>query len=138
MVALLKKSVLTINLNFELALHFVFAAAQHTDTARNILSSEGVYMKKHLLGGVKKGAFDEATAEAKFNAWKTEKQNKLNAVSEKLASDKKAAYEARIASEKKTNEEIAKKVAEKKAAAEAAKAEAAQTEEAAEEAPAEA
>lgn len=128
----------TIDLNFERALHWVLAGAQPTDTARNILSSEGVYMKKHLLGGVKKGAFDEATAEAKFNAWKTEKQNKLNAVSEKLASDKKAAYEARIASEKKTNEEIAKKVAEKKAAAEAAKAEAAQTEEAAEEAPAEA
>ena len=115
----------TIDLNFERALHWVLAGAQPTDTARNILSSEGVYMKKHLLGGVKKGAFDEATAEAKFNAWKTEKQNKLNAVSEKLASDKKAAYEARIASEK-------------KAAAEAAKAEAAQTEEAAEEAPAEA
>lgn len=128
----------TIDLNFERARHWVLAGAQPTDTARNILSSEGVYMKKHLLGGVKKGAFDEATAEAKFNAWKTEKQNKLNAVSEKLASDKKAAYEARIASEKKTNEEIAKKVAEKKAAAEAAKAEAAQTEEAAEEAPAEA
>lgn len=128
----------TIDLNFERALHWVLTGAQPTDTARNILSSEGVYMKKHLLGGVKKGAFDEATAEAKFNAWKTEKQNKLNAVSEKLASDKKAAYEARIASEKKTNEEIAKKVAEKKAAAEAAKAEAAQTEEAAEEAPAEA
>ena len=28
-----------------------------------------VYMKKHLLGGVAKGAFTEAEAEAKFEAW---------------------------------------------------------------------
>ena len=27
-------------------------------------------MKKHLLGGVAKGAFGEAEAEAKFEAWK--------------------------------------------------------------------
>ena len=45
-----------------------------SDTVRNILSREGVYMKKHLLGGVAKGAFGEAEAEAKFEAWKSNKQ----------------------------------------------------------------
>lgn len=126
----------TINLNFERALYWVLAGAQPTDTVRSILSKEGVLMKKHLLGGVKKGAFDEAAAEAKFNAWKSEKESKTNAVVEKNAASKKAAKEARLAEEKKVNESIAKKVAEKKAAAAAAAAEA-QAEAAAAEAPAE-
>lgn len=98
--------------------------AQPTDTVRNILSSEGVYMKKHLLGGVAKGAFDEATAEARFNAWKENKQNGLAALKTKEEEAKKAAAKARLEAEKKVNEEIAKKVAEKKAAEAAAKAEA--------------
>ena len=114
----------TIDLNFERALYWVLTGAQPTDTVRNILSEEGVYLKKHLLGGVKKGAFDEAAADAKFDAWKAEKAAKANAAADKKAADKKAAAAARLADEKKVNEEIAKKVAEKKAAAAAAKAEA--------------
>ena len=38
----------TVDLNFERALHWVLVGAQPTDTVRNILSREGVYMKKHL------------------------------------------------------------------------------------------
>lgn len=98
--------------------------AQPTDTVRNILSKEGVYMMKHLRGGVKKGAFDEAAAQAKFEAWKNDKQKGLEAFEAKKAAEKKAAAEARLQAEKKVNEEIAKKVAEKKAAEAAAKAEA--------------
>lgn len=107
----------TIDLNFERALHWVLCGAQPTDTVRSILSKEGVYLKKHLMGGVAKGAFDEAAAEAKFNAWTNEKANKLNSDMNKKAAEKKAAAEARLAEEKKIKEEIAKKVAEKKAAA---------------------
>ena len=110
----------TIDLNFERALYWVQCGAQPTDTVRNILSKEGVYMMKHLLGGVKKGAFDEAACQAKFDAWKADKAKKLAATEDKLAADKKAAYEARIAAEKKADEAVAKKVAEKKAAALAA------------------
>ena len=136
----------TVDLNFERALHWVMVGAQPTDTVRNILSREGVYMKKHLLGGVAKGAFDEAQAEAKFNAWKENKQSGLAALKAKEEEAKKAEAKARLEAEKKVNEEIAKKVAEKKAAEAAAKAEAeaaakAEAEEAApaaEEAPAEA
>ena len=36
----------TVDLNFERALHWVMCGAQPTDTVRNILSKEGVYMKK--------------------------------------------------------------------------------------------
>ena len=52
----------TIDLKFERALHWLQTGAQPTDTTRNILSSEGVLMKKHLLEGAQKGAFDVAEA----------------------------------------------------------------------------
>ena len=64
----------TVDLNFERALHWVECGAQPTDTVRNILKGEGVYLMKHLRGGVKKGAFDEAKAEEKFQSWLTEKK----------------------------------------------------------------
>ena len=111
----------TVDLNFERALHWVLTGAQPTDTVRNILSREGVYMKKHLLGGVTKGAFGEAEAEAKFEAWKNNKQTGLAALKAKQNEAAKAEAKARLEAEKKVNEEIAKKVAEKKAAEEAAK-----------------
>ena len=114
----------TVDLKFDRALYWVECGAQPTDTVRNILSGEGVYLMKHLRGGVKKGAFDEATCEAKFAAWKADKQKGLEAFEAKKAAEKKAAEAARLDAEKKTKEEIAKKVAEKKAAEAAAKAEA--------------
>ncbi len=129
----------TVDLNFDRALYWVMNGAQPTDTVRNILSKEGVYMKKHLLGGVAKGAFDEAQAEAKFNAWKENKQNGLATLKAKQEEAKKAEAKARLEAEKKVNEAIAKKVAEKKAAEVAAQAEeGAEATEEATEAPAEA
>jgi len=129
----------TVDLNFDRALYWVETGAQPTDTVRNILSREGVYLMKHLRGGVKKGAFDEAAAQAKFDAWKADKQKGLENIQVEQVKAKKAAAEAALKEEKKVNEAIAKKVAEKKAAAvEAAAEEAAAEEPATEEAPAEA
>ena len=65
----------TVDLNFDRAMYWVQCGAQPTDTVRNILSKEGVYMMKHQLGGVKKGAFNEAEAQDKFEAWKNNKQS---------------------------------------------------------------
>ena len=110
----------TVDLNFERALYWLEAGAQPTDTVRNILSNEGVLLMKHLKGGVKKGAFDEAAAQAKFEAWKQAKVAGVEAVKANDAKAKKAAAEAALAAEKKVNEAIAKKIADKKAAAEAA------------------
>ena len=124
----------TVDLNFERALHWVECGAQPTDTVRNILSDEGVLLMKHLKGGVRKGAFDEAAAQAKFEAWKQEKAAKAAKAADKTAAEKKAVAAARLEAEKEVNKKIAEKVAEKKAAAAAAKAEA---EAATEEAPAE-
>ncbi len=114
----------TVDLNFERALYWVEVGAQPTDTVRNILSGEGVYLMKHLKGGVKKGAFDEATAQKKFDAWKADKVKGADAVRQQEAKAKKDAVAKELDQEKKIKEEIAKKVAEKKAAAVAAEAEA--------------
>ena len=127
----------TIDLKFDRALDWLLKGAQPTDTCRAILSYKGVMYKKHLLGGVAKGAFTEAEAEARFNKWAQEKQNKIEAKSNKLASDATAAKKAQLAAETKVKEERAAAIAEKKAQA-AAEAAAAAAEEAAEtEAPAE-
>ena len=110
----------TIDLNFERALYWVEAGAQPTDTARNILSNEGVYLMKHLRGGVKKGAFAEATCQTKFEAWKQNKESNTQIIRDAEAKAKKELVAKNLEAEKKINEAIAKKVAEKKAAAEAA------------------
>ena len=122
----------TISLNFERALYWINVGAIPTDTVRNILSREGVMLMKHLQGGVKKGAFTEEEAQKRFEAWKAEKQAKLDAIRNKVRDDKKAADKKNIAEEAKKKAEIAAA----KAAAEAEAAKAAQEAEAAE-APAE-
>ena len=114
----------TVDLNFDRALYWVEVGAQPTDTVRSILSKEGVYLMKHLRGGVKKGAFDEAAAQTKFDAWKADKQKGLGKVREQEKKAKADAYKLELEAEKKINEAIAQKVADKKAAAAAAKAEA--------------
>ncbi len=125
----------TIDLKFDRALDWLLKGAQPTDTCRAILSYKGVLYKKHLLGGVAKGAFSESDAEAKFNKWLGEKEGKIAAKINKLATDARNAEKAALAAETKVKEERAAAIAEKKAAAEAAAAEAAaeQTEEVAEE-----
>lgn len=128
----------TVDLKFDRALYWVECGAQPTDTVRNILSDEGVYLMKHLRGGVKKGAFDEAAAQTKFNAWKADKQKGLETVAAQEAAAKKKMEAERIEAEKKTAEAIAQKVADKKAAEAAAKAEAEVAETETTEAPAEA
>ena len=107
----------TVDLNFERALYWVECGAQPTDTVRTILKNEGFYLMKHLKGGVKKGAFEEAAAQKKFDAWKQDKQNGLDAVRAALAKAKKDEQSKKFEAEKAMNEAIAKKVAEKKAAA---------------------
>jgi small subunit ribosomal protein S16 len=106
----------TIELNFDRALHWLQNGAQPSDTAKSILSYQGVLMKKHLLEGVQKGAFDEAAAEQKFEAWMADKKSKIQAKVDKLKADKSTSLKSRIEAEKKVNDERAKALAEKSAA----------------------
>ena len=135
----------TIVLDSEKALAWIKVGAQPTLVCRRILSYEGVLLRHHLDGGVAKGALTQDQADAKWNAWKAERDAKIDAKKSGIKNAeieaKKAAKEAEAKVNAARAEAIAKK-AEELAAAEAAKAAeaAAATEEApaAEEAPAEA
>ena len=110
----------TITLDFERALYWLQTGAQPTDTVRNILSNEGVLMKKHLLGGVAKGAFDEAEAEKRFNSWKSnklqEEKSEITRDEEKKRAEEKASLDAEKEVNKARAEALAKKKAEEAAA----------------------
>lgn len=126
----------TIVLNGESALKWLNVGAQPTTTARRILSYEGVLLKKHLQGGVAKGALTQEQADAKWNAWKAEKDSKLASKKQTISNAAAEAAKAAVKAEAKVNEERAEAIAKKKAEAEeAAKAaaEAAAAEAAAEE-----
>ncbi|HMM01990.1 MULTISPECIES: 30S ribosomal protein S16 [unclassified Dysgonomonas] len=114
----------TITINFDRALYWLQVGAQPTDTTRNILSEEGVLLKKHLLGGVAKGAFTEADAEKKFETWKAEKEKGTQAVINKNETKAKADAKARLDAEKAANKAKAEAVAQKKAEENAAQAQA--------------
>ncbi|HET9570169.1 MAG TPA: 30S ribosomal protein S16 [Bacteroidales bacterium] len=106
----------TIDLNFERALYWVSTGAQPTDTARTVLSTEGVLMMKHLLEGVKRGAFNAEEAEVKFNAWKQSKDASINAAKVSLKDAARADAKARLEAEVAVNKAKAEEVAAKQAA----------------------
>ena len=112
----------TITLDFDRALYWLQVGAEPTDTVRNILSDEGVLMKKHLLGGVTKGAFDEAEAEKRFEAWKNNKHQTVQSAKSKDDEKKRAEEKARLDAEKEVNKTKAEALAKKKADEEAANA----------------
>ncbi len=115
----------TIELNVDSAVKWLQTGAQPTDTARALLSYKGAYMKKHLLGGVAKGAFNEEEAEKRFAAWLEAKDAKVQAKKDGLVQSAANAKKEALDAEKAVNE------ARIKAAEEAAKAEEAAQEEAA-------
>ncbi len=126
----------TIDLDFDKAFDWLTKGAQPTDTVRGILSYKGVLYKKHLMGGVKKGAFDEAEAEKRLDKWMSEKDAKIQAKIDRLAGDAAAETKKQLDAEAKINEErsaaFAARDAELAAEAEAAKKAAAEEKAAAE------
>jgi small subunit ribosomal protein S16 len=113
----------TIELDFNRALDWLQNGAQPTDTCRAILSYKGVLLKKHLLEGVKKGAFDEAEAERRFNEWMKQNEEKIDSKKSSLEKAQDDDKKGRIEAEKRINEaraaDLAKKNAELAAKAEA-------------------
>jgi small subunit ribosomal protein S16 len=97
----------TIDINFDKTLDWVNSGAQPTDTCRAILSYKGVMYKKHLQGGVKKGALTEEQAVAKFEAWLEQKAGKITGKKENLGKAKDDARKAALAAEAKKKEEKA-------------------------------
>ncbi|MBR0054431.1 MAG: 30S ribosomal protein S16 [Bacteroidales bacterium] len=125
-----------VKINFERALYWVEVGACPSDTARALLRHEGVYLMKHLRGGIAKGALTENDAQRKFDAWKQERESKLNNIKREAADAQRKVIKTRLEAETKVKEAIAAKVAAKLQAA--AEAQAAKEAEAAEQAAAEA
>lgn len=93
-----------VEINIDSAVQWLENGAQPTDTTRAILSYEGVLLKKHLAGGVKKGALTEEQAEEKFQAWKTEKLSKIDSKKSDIQKAKEAEAAKALAAEKAANE----------------------------------
>jgi small subunit ribosomal protein S16 len=103
----------TIDINFDKTLTWVTNGAEPTDTCRAILSYKGVLYKKHLLGGVKKGALTTEQVEEKFNAWLDQKDGKISGKKANLATAKEDARKTALAAEAKKKEEKAAAIAAK-------------------------
>jgi small subunit ribosomal protein S16 len=106
-----------VEVNVDKALTWLQNGAQPTDTARAILSYTGVLYKNHLANGVKKGAFDQAEADRRFEIWRNEKTAKIEGKRSKLAQSAEAAEKARIEAENKKAAERAAAISAKLAAA---------------------
>ena len=67
-----------VELNFDSAVKWVGTGSEISDTARSILSKEGVLLRNHLDGGVRKGAISQEDADKKFDSWQKEKESKVD------------------------------------------------------------
>lgn len=93
----------TISINIDSAVKWLGFGAQPTTTCKNILSYTGVLMKKHLLGGVKKGAFTMEEAEIRFDKWLGEKEALINKKKTAIKDGKQSTKSERLANEQKLN-----------------------------------
>lgn len=130
----------TITLDFDRALAWLNVGAQPSLVCRRILSYEGVLLRKHLDGGVSKGALTQELADQKWNEWKAQRDAKIAAKKSGITNDAIAKAKAAKEAETKVNaaraEAIAKKAAELAAAKAAENAQAAENAEPAAETPA--
>ncbi|MBE7639551.1 MULTISPECIES: 30S ribosomal protein S16 [Salegentibacter] len=110
----------TIELDVDSAVKWLENGAQPTDTARAILSYKGALLKKHLAGGVKKGALTEEEAEKKFEAWLEEKEAKIAAKKDNLTKEEQEARKKALAAEKEVSDKREAEAKEAAAEAEAA------------------
>jgi small subunit ribosomal protein S16 len=103
----------TINIDFNKAMEWLDKGAQATETVRAILSYKGVLMKRHLLGGVKKGVFNEEEAERRFNEWMKQKDSKIEAKRERISKEKEESVRKHLENESKVKETRAQEILKK-------------------------
>lgn len=121
-----------INIDNDKAFDWVMKGAQPTDTVRAMLSYRGVMFRKHLQGGVTKGAITQEEADEKLEAWLEGKNAQISGKEEKLAAAAAAAKAAKLEAEAKVSAARAEAIAAKNAPVveEAPEEEVAETEEA--------
>ncbi|KPK87641.1 MAG: hypothetical protein AMS27_01920 [Bacteroides sp. SM23_62_1] len=103
----------TINIEFDKAMEWLDKGAQPTETVRAILSYKGILMKRHLLGGVKKGAFSEEEAEKRFQEWLKQKEAKIDAKRERIAKERDDMVRKRVERETKISDARAEEILKK-------------------------
>lgn len=103
----------TVVLKSDRAVDWLLKGAQPTDTARSILSHEGVLLKKHLQVGVIKGAISQDQADSKFEDWKQGKEGRKQSSADVKSQAKADAKQSRLDAEKKVNEARAEALAKK-------------------------
>jgi small subunit ribosomal protein S16 len=103
----------TVVLKTDRAVHWLMVGAQPTDTARSILSHEGVMYRKHLQVGVNKGAITQDQADEKYNGWKDDKENRKGEAATTKTQTKEQARADRLEAERKVNETRAEAIAKK-------------------------
>lgn len=104
-----------INVKADRALYWLEVGAQPTDTCRRILSYEGIMLRKHLKGGVAKGALTQEAADAKWNAWKAERDSKIEAKKNSIAKSGNELRRELLNAEAKVNQERAEAISKRKA-----------------------
>jgi small subunit ribosomal protein S16 len=104
-----------IDINFDRALYWLQAGAEPTDTVNALLKFKGVNYKFHLLKGVSKGAMTLDLAEAKFEAWQKEKQEKFVAKLKETELQGKDSRKKKLEAEMKVNEIRANEIQAKRA-----------------------
>ena len=114
----------TIKIDAERALYWLNTGAQPSDTCRRILSYEGILLRKHLNGGVAKGAISQEVADQRWNAWKAERDAKVEAKKQNLKKSDNEARRESLNAEAKVNQERAEAISKRKAEEALAKAEA--------------
>jgi len=107
----------TIDINFDSALTWLKNGAVPSDTCAAILSYKGLNLKKHLDGGVQKGALTQEQADAKFAAWLQEKDSKIENKKAGLAKASTDWYSKKMETEKASKEAKSAKNAAKNAEA---------------------
>lgn len=105
----------SIDLSVDDAVRWLENGAQPSETARRILSYKGVLLKHHLNVGVRKGAMTEEEAEKKFQAWLTEKEQKIEQKAEGLEKARAEARAKALEAEKEANAKRAQAAAEEEA-----------------------
>ena len=125
----------TVALDVDKTVTWLQNGAQPSDTARNLLSNEGVMLKNHLVNGVRKGALTEEQVAEKFEAWVKEKEGKKEALLNSIQQQESKAKAAALAAEQEVSAKR-KAAAEEALAQETAEEASAEAEDTVEEAPA--
>lgn len=103
----------TVALKPERAVYWLMVGAQPTDTARSVLSHEGIMYRKHLQVGVNKGAITQEQADERYQTWKEDKENRKAGAAETKTQTKEQLRAARLEAERKVNETRAEAIAKK-------------------------